>query len=191
MSKPWAGYDKVIGNAKKVIERAKAASKRAEDSPKKDVDDVAEPTPPKKPDDKPDKPKHEPANTDKAACNSFTAAAKVVMADGTAKPIVDVVVGDEVLSSDPATGEVSTQLVTALPRTGDETHKVDRVMVDVTVDVDVDGKGDDVIERPPATRSGRTSPNPTMTARSGYPHAISSRARGSAPRQARGSKQPR
>ncbi|CAM3243470.1 hypothetical protein [Stackebrandtia soli] len=129
-----------------MIERAKAASKRAEDSPKKDVDDVAEPTPPKKPDDKPDKPKHEPANTDKAACNSFTAAAKVVMADGTAKPIADVVVGDEVLSSDPATGEVSTQLVTALPRTGDETHKVDRVMVDVTVDVDGDGKGDEVIE---------------------------------------------
>ncbi|CAM3243842.1 hypothetical protein [Stackebrandtia soli] len=53
-----------------------------------------------------------------------------VMADGTAKSIADVVVGDEVLSSDPKTGEVSTQLVTALPRTGEENNKVDREMVD-------------------------------------------------------------
>ncbi|MBO2462402.1 polymorphic toxin-type HINT domain-containing protein [Actinomadura violacea] len=46
--------------------------------------------------------------------NSFTAGTKVLMADGTGKPIEAVDVGDQVQSTDPATGRTGPQPVTAL-----------------------------------------------------------------------------
>ena len=51
-----------------------------------------------------------------AACplRSFTATALVLMADGTQQPIVDVQVGDQVLSYDPGTETQSVQTVTAV-----------------------------------------------------------------------------
>ncbi|MEW1700908.1 polymorphic toxin-type HINT domain-containing protein [Streptomyces sp. NPDC091278] len=46
-------------------------------------------------------------------CNSFVAGTKVLMADGTTKPIEDVRVGDKVLAGDPKTGETRVETVTA------------------------------------------------------------------------------
>ncbi|MFF9062365.1 polymorphic toxin-type HINT domain-containing protein [Streptomyces sp. NPDC014882] len=47
------------------------------------------------------------------ACNSFVPGTLVLMADGTTKPIEDVRIGDEVLATDPATGETVARTVTA------------------------------------------------------------------------------
>ncbi|MFH8886285.1 polymorphic toxin-type HINT domain-containing protein [Streptomyces californicus] len=47
------------------------------------------------------------------ACNSFTSGPRVLMADGTTKPIEDVRIGDEVIATDPATGETVARTVTA------------------------------------------------------------------------------
>ena len=47
-------------------------------------------------------------------CNSFTGSTAVLMADGRGKPIKDVRVGDEVLATDPTTGESGPRRVTAL-----------------------------------------------------------------------------
>ncbi|SEH01782.1 RHS repeat-associated core domain-containing protein [Nonomuraea solani] len=48
------------------------------------------------------------------ACSSFVPGTLVLMADGGRKPIEDVRVGDEVLATDPATGETVAKKVTAL-----------------------------------------------------------------------------
>ena len=61
--------------------------------------------------------------------NSFTAGTPVLMADGTQKPIEDVEVGDEVLATDPQTGESGAREVAELIRHGGE-----HTMVDVTLD---------------------------------------------------------
>ncbi|TMR08216.1 hypothetical protein ETD86_48775 [Nonomuraea turkmeniaca] len=47
-------------------------------------------------------------------CNSFTPDAEVLMADGTTKPISEVRVGDEVLATDPETGESQARPVLAV-----------------------------------------------------------------------------
>jgi RHS repeat-associated protein len=57
------------------------------------------------------------AATPARSCNSFTADTPVLMADGTRKPIKDVGIGDEVLATDPDTGETAARQVTALIRT--------------------------------------------------------------------------
>ncbi|KUL40871.1 ricin-type beta-trefoil lectin domain protein [Streptomyces regalis] len=46
-------------------------------------------------------------------CNSFVPGTKVLMADGTAKPIEDVENGDKVLATDPETGETAVETVSA------------------------------------------------------------------------------
>jgi hypothetical protein len=51
--------------------------------------------------------------TDAAQCNSFVPGTHVLMADGSTKPIEDVQIGDEVLATDPDTGETSPRTVTA------------------------------------------------------------------------------
>ncbi|WP_328876324.1 polymorphic toxin-type HINT domain-containing protein [Streptomyces sp. NBC_00287] len=53
--------------------------------------------------------------TGKTSCedNSFVPGTKVLMADGTAKPIEDVENGDKVLATDPETGETAVETVTA------------------------------------------------------------------------------
>ncbi|NJQ04890.1 polymorphic toxin-type HINT domain-containing protein [Streptomyces lonarensis] len=67
------------------------------------------------------------------ACSSFVPGTRVLMADGTTKAIEDVAVGDEVLATDPATGETGARTVTAeLTSTGD------KLLVTVSV---LDGNG--------------------------------------------------
>ncbi|WP_346102959.1 SpvB/TcaC N-terminal domain-containing protein [Nonomuraea maheshkhaliensis] len=65
--------------------------------------------------------------------NSFVPGTRVLMADGTAKPIEEVVVGDSVLATDPETGRTEPRLVTGVI-TGDG----EKSLVKVTVDVDGD-----------------------------------------------------
>ncbi|APU19207.1 DNRLRE domain-containing protein [Actinoalloteichus sp. GBA129-24] len=79
--------------------------------------------------------------TDAGSCdtsNSFAAGTEVLMADGSTKPIEDVGVGDEVLATDPTTGETSVQLVTATI-VGDGVKQ----LVDVTI-VTEDGGTDTI-----------------------------------------------
>lgn len=66
--------------------------------------------------------------------NSFTPDTQVVMADGTTKPISQVRIGDEVLATDPETGETAAKLVEAT------LIHVDRQLVDVTLDGRLLGK---------------------------------------------------
>ncbi|RDG40027.1 hypothetical protein DVH02_00425 [Streptomyces corynorhini] len=66
--------------------------------------------------------------------NSFTADTPVLMAGGTRKPIKDVTVGDEVLASDPQTGESGPRRVTALIQGAG-----DKSLTDITL-TDTDGK---------------------------------------------------
>jgi hypothetical protein len=64
-------------------------------------------------------------------CNSFVGDTPVLMADGSTKPIRDVQVGDEVLATDPTTGETAAREVTDLiAGTGD------KELVKITIDVD-------------------------------------------------------
>jgi RHS repeat-associated protein len=63
------------------------------------------------------------------SCNSFTPDTRVRMADGTAKPIGEVEIGDEVLATDPTTGRTEAQPVTdVITGTGD------KELVDVSTD---------------------------------------------------------
>ncbi|WOX21439.1 RHS repeat-associated core domain-containing protein [Streptomyces solicathayae] len=63
--------------------------------------------------------------------NSFTGDTPVLMADATHKSIKDIQVGDQVLATDPETGETGPRAVTALIQgTGD------KQLVDITVDTD-------------------------------------------------------
>ncbi|WP_433471527.1 polymorphic toxin-type HINT domain-containing protein [Saccharomonospora azurea] len=68
-----------------------------------------------------------------ASCtsNSFVPGTKVVMADGSAKPIEEVELGDRVLATDPETGESVSRKVTATI-----TGEGQKRLVEVTVDID-------------------------------------------------------
>jgi RHS repeat-associated protein len=68
--------------------------------------------------------------------NSFTPGTLVLMADGTTKKIEEVEIGDEVLATDPKTGETKAETVTA-----EITGKGLKHLVKVTIDVD-GNKGD-------------------------------------------------
>ncbi|MEU7342471.1 polymorphic toxin-type HINT domain-containing protein [Streptomyces bacillaris] len=72
--------------------------------------------------------------------NSFAPGTEVALADGTTKPIEDVEIGDEVLATDPKTGETRAEKVTAEIR-GDGTKN----LVKVTIDTDGD-RGTDTAE---------------------------------------------
>ncbi|MFF9794286.1 ricin-type beta-trefoil lectin domain protein [Streptomyces bacillaris] len=65
--------------------------------------------------------------------NSFTPGTKVLMADGSAKPIEDVKVGDKVKATDPETGETRVETVTAEIKGEGLKH-----LVKVTIDTDGD-----------------------------------------------------
>ncbi|MEV7565682.1 Hint domain-containing protein [Streptomyces tanashiensis] len=74
------------------------------------------------------------AATAATKCNSFVPGTKVLMADGTAKPIEKVRVGDKVLSADPKTGTVRPETVT------DEIEgQGTKRLVNLTIDVDGPG----------------------------------------------------
>ncbi|WP_253772338.1 Hint domain-containing protein [Goodfellowiella coeruleoviolacea] len=71
------------------------------------------------------------------ACpNSFVPGTRVLLADGSSKPIEQVVVGDEVWASDPLTGESGPQAVVGTIVGGGVKH-----LVEITVDVDGDAGG--------------------------------------------------
>ncbi|MBB5132453.1 RHS repeat-associated protein [Thermocatellispora tengchongensis] len=73
--------------------------------------------------------------------NSFVPGTRVLMADGTTKPIEDVKVGDHVQATDPETGRTEPRLVTTLI-TGDGVKH----LVELTIDIDGDhGDATDVI----------------------------------------------
>ncbi|RMI45213.1 hypothetical protein EBN88_03490 [Streptomyces triticirhizae] len=66
---------------------------------------------------------------DGALCNSFVPGTRVLMADGTSRPIEEVRIGDEVVATDPETGETSARTVTAEIATT-ETKYLTRLVVD-------------------------------------------------------------
>ena len=63
-------------------------------------------------------------------CHSFAPGTLVLLADGTTKPIEEVEIGDEVVTTDPETGETTTRKVTALH------NNQDRDLTDVVVRAD-------------------------------------------------------
>ncbi|MER7044324.1 polymorphic toxin-type HINT domain-containing protein [Streptomyces jumonjinensis] len=70
------------------------------------------------------------------SASSFTPGTKVLMADGTKKPIEDVKVGEKVLATDPETGETAAKAVTA-----EITSNGSKDLVRITLDLDgSDGK---------------------------------------------------
>ncbi len=64
--------------------------------------------------------------------NSFPAGTPVLMADGTARPIEQIRIGDRVLATDPQTGETGPRLVDATIYTPDDREFVDLVVTDGT-----------------------------------------------------------
>ncbi len=62
--------------------------------------------------------------------NSFTAATPVLLADGTAKPIAEVRVGDRVAASDPTSGETGPRRVERIIVHGGAHHLVDVTLAD-------------------------------------------------------------
>lgn len=76
-----------------------------------------------------------------AAClvgNSFVPGTRVLMADGTSKPIENVKTGDKVLATDPETGEQGPRTVLAtIVGTGAKT------LVEITVDTTTEKPADD------------------------------------------------
>jgi hypothetical protein len=68
------------------------------------------------------------SSDENAGCNSFAAGTKVLMADGSAKPIGEVQIGDDVTATDPATGKTVAEPVTALHLNRD--HDLATVAVD-------------------------------------------------------------
>ncbi|MEU1368289.1 polymorphic toxin-type HINT domain-containing protein [Streptomyces sp. NPDC005803] len=88
-----------------------------------------------------------------SASNSFTPGTQVLMADGTTKSIEDVKGGDEVLATDPETGETTAEPVTAEIQGTGVKH-----LVEVTVDADSD----------------RGTATATLTATDGHPFWIQS-----------------
>ncbi|GGO74851.1 hypothetical protein GCM10012289_48500 [Nonomuraea cavernae] len=77
-----------------------------------------------------------PIFTCEPAPNSFVPGTKVLMADGTSKPIEEVKIGDEVLATDPTTGRTDPRPVTALIAGQGTKH-----LVKLMVDTDGDGGG--------------------------------------------------
>jgi RHS repeat-associated protein len=69
--------------------------------------------------------------------HSFGAGTLVLMAGGGTKAIEDIKIGDEVVATDPETGETTTQVVTALH------HNLDTDLTDLTVIVPADDPTDD------------------------------------------------
>ena len=79
--------------------------------------------------------------TDATSCafNSFTADTPVLMADGAQKPIADVVVGDEVIATDPETGVTTVRPVSSPIRHGGEHEMVAVELSDGSVVQATDG----------------------------------------------------
>ncbi|MER7130103.1 LamG-like jellyroll fold domain-containing protein [Streptosporangium saharense] len=93
----------------------------------------------------PNLPMTDPPGTRGATCgpggNSFVPGTRVLMADGSTKPIEDIKVADQVVATDPVSGVTAARPVVTLI-TGDGIKK----LVDITVDIDGDrGKATDLV----------------------------------------------
>ncbi|WP_083852967.1 Hint domain-containing protein [Saccharomonospora glauca] len=77
-------------------------------------------------------------------CNSFALGTRVLLADGSTKPIEEVELGDRVVATDPETGESGPQKVVATI-----VGQGEKNLVEVTVDVD--GDAGDAVETITAT----------------------------------------
>jgi RHS repeat-associated protein len=144
LSKAWSAYNKwddeirwATGMLRRADEDAKAMAKYAEDMAawRKQADAAAAAK-------KADEVKAEAARKvdsggggrgggDSCTTNSFTPDTKVVMADGTTKAIKDLRPGDEVIATDPETGETAAKDVAATI-----VGKGDKDLVEITVDTD-------------------------------------------------------
>ncbi|WIX79247.1 RHS repeat-associated core domain-containing protein [Amycolatopsis carbonis] len=80
--------------------------------------------------------KEEPLACPIGLAHSFTGDTRVLMADGTSKPISDVKVGDKITNTDPDSGKLEQHAVTAIHVTADDRDRVD---------VQLAGGGDQVI----------------------------------------------
>jgi RHS repeat-associated protein len=125
-------------DAAKQVDNAVDAAKQVDNA----VDASKAATPPKTPDaPKADAPKANTPKTDTPTtktpdCNSFIPGTRVLLADGSTKPIEDVKVGDEVAASDVESGDRQVRPVTALIP-GDGVKKL------YTITIDTDGKAGD------------------------------------------------
>ncbi|MCC0097614.1 DNA/RNA non-specific endonuclease [Streptomyces flavotricini] len=70
------------------------------------------------------------AKAEPTSCNSFPAGVRVLMADGTSKPIEDVKDGDVVMATDPQTGENRPKTVTTTITTPDDKDFTDLTLTD-------------------------------------------------------------
>ncbi|MEW9531127.1 RHS repeat-associated core domain-containing protein [Microbispora sp. NPDC049125] len=78
--------------------------------------------------------KARPLSSAARSCHSFDPATRVLMADGTTKPIGKIEVGDKVTATDPTTGKTTAKTVTALHR------NTDTELTDLTITVSRTGK---------------------------------------------------
>ncbi|HEX6467799.1 MAG TPA: RHS repeat-associated core domain-containing protein [Streptosporangiaceae bacterium] len=105
------------------------------------------------------------------AANSFVAGTRVLMADGTSKPIEDVKVGDSVKATDPTTGKTANRAVTAtIVGTGSK-HLVAITIATIPGSLANDANhGDRIGAQGKATaRAGRIAAASTITATDGHP----------------------
>ncbi|WP_328560397.1 RHS repeat-associated core domain-containing protein [Streptomyces coelicoflavus] len=70
----------------------------------------------------------------KEACHSFLPGTKVLLSDGTTKPIEDVALGDKIKATDPETGETTTREVVGTILTKDDKEFVDLTVTTATAD---------------------------------------------------------
>ncbi|MEV6581907.1 polymorphic toxin-type HINT domain-containing protein [Streptomyces sp. NPDC051582] len=70
------------------------------------------------------------AKAEPTSCNSFPAGVRVLMADGTSKPIEDVKDGDVVMATDPQTGQTRPKTVTTTITTPDDKDFTDLTLTD-------------------------------------------------------------
>ncbi|WP_406204350.1 polymorphic toxin-type HINT domain-containing protein [Kitasatospora sp. NBC_01560] len=113
-----ADAEKAIVRAKSAAEEARAAEKAAA---KAAEEKAAKETAGDAPSTEPSASKAEVDSGSAApSCNSFPAGTQVLMADGTVKPIEQVVDGDVVMATDPQTGETAPETVTTTITTPDD-----------------------------------------------------------------------
>ncbi|HYN93100.1 MAG TPA: polymorphic toxin-type HINT domain-containing protein, partial [Pilimelia sp.] len=140
-----AQAEAIAQQARATAARAAAAAKAAASRAAAQVKPVSKKAPSKKPE-----------VAEAKGCNSFVPGTRVLMADGTTKPIEELQPGDEVVATDPETGETSTRSVsTRITGSGGKT------LVDVTVDTD--GTAGDDTE--------------TLTGTDGHPYWVADQAR--------------
>ncbi|GAA2080783.1 polymorphic toxin-type HINT domain-containing protein [Actinomadura alba] len=108
--------------------------------------------------------------------NSFTPETKVLMADGSTKPIEDVKVGDKVLATDPDTGKTTEREVVATI-IGDGSKDLVEITVDTGREIKKAGAGNGPKQATKSARSGKAhdAGTGTVIATSGHPFWVADR----------------